>query len=107
MSELAMGLNLAFVALNTVFLAALVVLYARMLGEMPSRFTWGLLVFGAVLLIQNAVQLYFFLTMRMYYAGGVEWLVLVQNGLATAALAFLAWVTFYPEGRGKPADAPS
>lgn len=97
--------NVLVVVANTLLLLGLVGLYARMLRQVRTRFTLGLLLFAGILLLQNLVQLYFFATMQMYYAGGVEALVLIQNGLATVASAFLAFVTFAPEARAAKASA--
>ena len=100
-----MMVNVGVVGANAIMLTLLVVLYLRMLRDVPSRFTWGLLSFASVLLFQGLVQLYFYFTMQMYFAGGVEMLVLVQNGLATVASAFLVYVTFAPVSRSKAAPA--
>lgn len=98
-------LNATIVGLNTLLLLALLVFYARMWTQVRSRFTLGLVIFAIVLLVQNAAQLYFFFTMQMYFAGGVERLVLFQNILGTVASAFLTYVTFAPDAVRSPARA--
>lgn len=106
---LVMNLNLASVALNTLLLAALLILYLRIWREVPTGFTLGLAFFAAVLLFQNAVQLYFFATMMDYYVGAVQTLVLVQNLLATLALVVLVAVTWSPDAakRTAPTEGPA
>lgn len=103
----AMTANVAVVVVNTLLLTGLMVLFARMVREVRSRFTLGLLAFAAILWLQNVVQLYFYATMMQYYVGQVETLVLVQNLLATVAVAFLTYVTFSPTGRAKSKGVPS
>ena len=95
---LVMTLNMVSVGLNTLLLATLILLYGRILREVRTQFTMGLLVFAAVLLVQHLVQLYFFATMMSYYTAGVDALVLVQNVLVTLALLFLVYVTWAPVG---------
>lgn len=100
---LIMNLNTAAVVLNSLLLGLLLILYVRILREVNTRFTMGLAVFAFVLLVQHLVQLYFFATMMMYYAGGVEGLVLIQNVLVFVALVFLVFVTWSPSGGSAPA----
>lgn len=101
--------NALLVGLNTILLVTLLVLYARMLREVRSRFTLGLVLFAGVLLVHNLAQLYFYVTMQDYFAGGVVELVLVQNALATLAIGFLTYATLLPGGaarRAAPGDVP-
>ncbi len=104
---LVMTLNMVSVAVNSVLLALLIWLYARILGEVRTRFTMGLMVFAAVLLLQHLVQLYFFLTMMDYYvaSGSVQGFVLVQNVLVSLALVFLVYVTWSPTGGAATPEA--
>lgn len=101
-----MNANIGLVTLNLLLLSVLVVAYARMLREVRTPLTWGLLAFAGILAIQSGVQLYFFATMMSYYAGGVEGLVLVQNLLATLASGFLLAVTWFPGGLKRASPAP-
>lgn len=107
--ETAMVLNAAIVSLNAAFLMVLLVLYARMMREVPSRFTLGLVLFAGALLLETLTQLYFYFTMMEYFAGGAAKLAMVHNGLALLASGFLAYVTFRPgeatPRASKPADA--
>ena len=100
----AMDLNISVVVLNTLLLSALLWVYGGMLREMPTRFTWGLLGFAAVLWLQNVAQLYFFATMMRYYVEGVAPLVLTQNVLATVASVLLLSVTWSPTRRARTAE---
>lgn len=99
-----MDLNISIVVLNTLLLSALLWVYGGMLREMPTRFTWGLLGFAAVLWLQNVVQLYFFATMMGYYVDGVAPLVLTQNVLATVASVLLLSVTWSPTRRARTVE---
>lgn len=98
--SLAMTANILLVGSNLLLLSALLWLYARMLRQVRTQLTAGLLAFALILWLQNAVQLYFFATMMRYYDGAVEGIVLAQNVLATLASAFLLWVTLFPAGLG-------
>src|SRR5262245_40520265 len=97
-----MMVNTGVVVLNTLLLTALLILFGRMVRQMPTRFTWGLVLFAAALWLESAVQLYFFATMMPYYQGNVENLVLVQNVLVTLAVGFLTYVTYSPAGGRAP-----
>lgn len=103
----AMMANVAVVVVNTLLLTALMVLFGRMVRQVRSRFTMGLLAFAAILWLQNVVQLYFYATMMQYYVGQVETLVLIQNVLATIGVGFLTYVTFSPAGRARSTGAPT
>ena len=100
--------NAAIAAVNALLLLVLLAVYTRMYGAVQSRFTLGLLFFAVVLLVHDAAQLYFYITMQDYFAGGVLHLVLVQNVLATMAVGFLTFATLVPSAEPStgPADAP-
>jgi hypothetical protein len=102
-----MTANIVLVVVNLVLMTTLLVLYGRLVREVRTLLTYGLLAFAGVLWLQNAVQLYFFATMMTYYAGGVEGLVLVQNGLATVAGVFLTLVNLFPDGLRRGQKAPT
>ena len=91
-----MQANVAVVIVNALLLSGLLWLYAGMLRQAATRFTWGLTGFAAVLWLQNVVQLYFFATMMAYFVDDVAPLVLVQNLLATVASLVLLSVTLRP-----------
>ena len=79
---------------STLLLLLLGGIYGRSFVRMRSMFTLGLLLFVVLFLIQNAVALYFYVTMMPYFASGLEMyaftFALVQT-LAFAVLAKLAW----------------
>lgn len=100
-----MNINIAVVVLNTIILSGLMWMYAGMLRQASTRFTWGLFGFALALWFQAAVQLFFYATMMEYFVAGVQPLVLVQNGLALVASVTLLSVTVAPVGRAAGADA--
>jgi hypothetical protein len=55
----------------------------------------GLIAFSGVMLVENALALYFFFTMQSLYSGDphVQEAVLVLRGLQLVALGFLTYVT--------------
>ncbi|MFB6068416.1 MAG: hypothetical protein ABEJ90_00635 [Halobacterium sp.] len=90
----------AALAVNVALLAALCVVWARNYREFGSKHTLGLLMFGVLLLGENGLGLYYFL-MHDTLAGWFGELpelaataMLALRLLETAAIAFLAWVTW-------------
>jgi len=85
----------AFSALNILLLAALSGIWIRNYREFRTPLVLGLVVFGLVLLAENAVAIYFFFSMKMLYAADptVQSAVAVLRGMQFVALAFLAWAT--------------
>lgn len=96
--------NALVVAAQAVLLLVLVVLYVRMLREMPTRFTLGLLVFALVLFLQCLLQLYLYVRMEASFREDAEPLILVTSALAMVATGFLTSVTAFPVG-GSTRDA--
>lgn len=94
-----MHANVAVVVVNTILLSGLLWLYAGMLRQAATRFTWGLFGFALALWFQNAAQLFFFATMLDFFVADVQPLVLIQNGLALVASVCLLSVTWMPSGR--------
>ena len=80
---------------NVCLLVALTAVWARNYREFRTGMVAGLVAFGAVMLLENAVALYFFFSMRMLYSGdpGVQQAVAVLRGLEALALVFLTYVT--------------
>ncbi|MFB6104725.1 MAG: hypothetical protein ABEJ57_06540 [Halobacteriaceae archaeon] len=81
--------------LNVVFLLALTVVWVRNYRTFQTTLILGLVAFAVVMLIENAVAIYYFLDVRMLYSGdpGVQQAVLVLRGLQFLAIAALTWVT--------------
>ena len=85
----------AFAAVNVVLLAALTVVWVRNYRTFRTSLIAGLIAFGVVLLIENALAIYFFFSMKMLYSGDptVQQAVATLRGLQLVALGFLTWVT--------------
>ncbi len=82
-------------ALNVCLLLALTAVWTRNYRTFGSDMTLGLLVFGAVLTVENLTAIYYFLSQASLYAKmePVGTAVLVLRSLQFVALAFLTWVT--------------
>lgn len=89
---------LASTALSAVTIGLLAILasvWLRNYRTFGSRLVLGLVVFTAVLLVENLTAIYFFFSTAMLYAGdpSVQLAVLVLRGLQLVAVGFLTWVT--------------
>ncbi|MFB6282232.1 MAG: hypothetical protein ABEH40_09445 [Haloferacaceae archaeon] len=82
-------------AISVVLLIVLTGVWVRNYREFRTPMVAGLVAFGAVLLLENLVAVYFFFSMGMLYAGTprAQMAVVVLRALQTLALAFLAAVT--------------
>ena len=80
-----------FSTANVLLLMGLLWIYASSFRKVHAEFTVGLLFFAALFLVQNLISLYSFLTMFMYYAAGVTWIVLTITVVQTAGLGFVLW----------------
>jgi hypothetical protein len=85
----------ALAGVNVLLLLALTAVWVRNYRQFRTGMVAGLVAFGTVMLLENAVALYFFFSMRMLYSGdpGVQWAVAVLRALEALALAFLTYVT--------------
>jgi hypothetical protein len=85
----------AFAAVNVVLLVALTVVWVRNYRTFRTSLIAGLIAFGVVLLIENALAIYYFFSMKMLYSGDptVQQAVATLRGLQLVALGFLTWVT--------------
>jgi hypothetical protein len=85
----------ALAAVNVVLLAVLTGVWVRNYRQFRTRMVAGLVAFGAVMLAENAVAIYFFFSTAMLYSGatGVQQSVAVLRGLQAVALVFLTVVT--------------
>jgi len=93
MARLATGVNL-------LLLAVLIVIWGRNYRQLRSRQTLGMLVFAALLLVENAFALYVFSldpVLSLWFSNQVPdpaWRAMsVFHVLETVAIAFLTWVT--------------
>jgi hypothetical protein len=83
-----------FTGINVVLSLALVAVYARIIAKTKSSFTFGLLLFASLFVLQNAVSFYFFTTMMPFFVPEVATYVMVLAIIQTAALATLNWITW-------------
>ena len=85
----------ALSGLNVVLLIALLVVWGRNYRTFRTRLTLGLIGFALVLLVENAVALFFFFDMGMLYAGSTaaQSTVLAMRALQCVALSSLTVVT--------------
>lgn len=86
----------ALSGINLVLLAALGVVWARNYRTFRTTLVLALLVFSAVLFIENAVAVYYFFNVKMLYSGDpmVQQVVAVLRGLQLIALLSLSYATF-------------
>nr|WP_201741567.1 hypothetical protein [Salinigranum halophilum] len=82
-------------AVNIIFLTALSAVWLRNYRTFRTPLVLGLVAFGGVMLVENALAVYFFFTMQSFYSGDahVQQAVLVLRGLQLIALGFLTYVT--------------
>ncbi len=80
---------------NVCFLLVLTGVWVRNYTVFKSQLVLGLVAFGGVMLTENVVALYFFLTMQGFYAmsSHVQQVVLILRALEFMALTFLTYVT--------------
>jgi hypothetical protein len=93
MNSIQLASGLAVV--NILLLAVLVAVWARSYLKFRTSLVLGLLAFALVMLAENAVAIYYFFGMKMFYSGdpAVQQAVLVLRALQLVALVFLTWVT--------------
>jgi hypothetical protein len=98
--ELWLNIARAAAGVNVVLLLALGSVWLRGYRRHGASHTLGLLVFAALLLVQNALWLYFYLLHPDFIdwfrvsATDVQVGVTLLCGLELLALAFLSWITF-------------
>lgn len=82
-------------AANVLLLLVLTAVWVRNYRTFQTSLILGLIVFGSVMLVENAMAIGFFLSMNMLYSGdpSVQTAVAVLRGLQFVALLFLTWVT--------------
>ena len=85
----------ALAAVNVLLLLALSAIWLRNYRTFQTTLVLGLLLFAAAMLVENAVAVYFFLSMQSFYAGDprVQEAVFVLRAIQFVALAVLTWVT--------------
>lgn len=91
---LMMELSKWILVFNLFLVVSLSFVYLKNLVKFKSSFTFGLFIFSFLFLIQNAVLLYFFITMMPYYAAGVEVYAFVFSVVQTVAFLVLNFITW-------------
>ena len=61
-----------FSLVNVVLLCGLIAVYGNSLRKIRAEFTFGLLFFATLFLLQNIIALYSYVTMFMYYSSDVR-----------------------------------
>lgn len=89
------GMATGLAGANVLLLAALTVVWVRNYRTFRTTLLLGLIAFGAVMLLENALAVYYFLSMDMLYSGdpGVQQVVLLLRALQFVAIVLLTWVT--------------
>jgi hypothetical protein len=85
----------ALAGVNVVLLGVLTAVWVRNYRTFRSELIAGLVAFGAVMLVENAVAIYFFFSMETLYSGDptVQQVVALLRGLQAVALTFLTYVS--------------
>jgi len=89
-----MNATTVLTGLSTIFLIALLVIYAKNLKGAKSKLLIGLIIFVGLFLIQNIVSLYYVITMMAYYVSDVEVHVFALTVLQTIAFAVMLWISW-------------
>ena len=87
---------MALAALNVLLLVPLTVIWVRNYSTFRTNLVLGLLAFAVAMLAENAIALYFFLSMQSFYGGapGVQKAVLVLRALQFVAIVVLTYTTW-------------
>jgi hypothetical protein len=85
----------ALSGLSILLLLVLTAVWVRNYRTFESTLTLGLIAFGAALLLENALAIYFFFSTTMLYSGEpvVQTAILALRSLQLLAIAFLTYVT--------------
>lgn len=81
-------------AANVAILTSLLILYGRIYGNTRAQFTLGLIFFASLLLVQNAIGIYSYVTMAPFFADAILPYLLAINIAELAGLAVLLRVTW-------------
>lgn len=94
MGQLMLGAS-ALAGVNALLLVGLMAVWIRNYRTFQTTLVAGLVVFAGAMLAENALALYYFLTMQSFYAGDphVQQAVFVLRAVQLVALAVLTWAT--------------
>jgi hypothetical protein len=80
-----------FSLVNVLLAIGLIAVYGNSFRKIRAEFAAGLLFFAGFFLLENLLAVYSYLAMFMYFASGVETLVLGITIAQTAGLTVLFW----------------
>jgi len=80
---------------NVLLTISLIVVYGNSFRKIRTEFAAGLLFFAGFLMLQNLLALYAYVAMFMFYASGVETLVLGITVAQTAGLVVFLWLSLH------------
>jgi len=78
---------------NVLLTIGMIALYGNSFRKIQTEFAAGLLFFAGFLMLQNLLALYSYVAMFMFYASGVEMLVLGITVAQTAGLVVFLWLS--------------
>jgi len=79
---------------SVLLLVGLLVIYLRNVRHVRSKLVVGLILFVVLLLIQNVVSLYYYVTMMPYYVVAVEPHMFIFSMLQTIAFSVMLWISW-------------
>lgn len=88
-----MQINFWLAVVNVFLLVYLAIVHIKMLRNVKSGFTIGLLMFVVVFLVHNVLAAYFYLAMKELYAPGTELPVLIITAIETIAFVIFTWIS--------------
>jgi hypothetical protein len=78
---------------NVLLTIGMIAVYGNSFRKIQTEFAAGLLFFAGFLMLQNLLALYSYVAMFMFYASGVEMLVLGITVAQTAGLVVFLWLS--------------
>ena len=89
-----MTVSTVLTLVNLILIIALIFVYSINFSKIKSSFTFGLLIFAVIFLLQNVLYLYFNLTMMTLYSAEAEMFFFVLTILQTVAFSILNIITW-------------
>ena len=88
-----MDLAAIFAGLNSLLLLALIYIYGRIAWRSRATFSVGLLMFGSLLLIHDAMTVFMYFTMSGYFADAILPYIFAATAVEFAGLSVLLRIT--------------
>ena len=89
-----MTITMVLTGANVLLVLALLGIYFVSFFRMRSPFTLGLIIFTSLFVVQNAVALFYYLTMMPLFATGLEGFALSFAALQAIAFGILNWLAW-------------